>query len=55
MNLRSLFALTLLALAVQTAAMAAPSAVPEIDPASAGGAIALLAGVVLMVRGRRSN
>jgi hypothetical protein len=28
-------------------------AVPEIDPASAGSAIALLTGAILMIRGRR--
>jgi hypothetical protein len=29
------------------------AAIPEIDPASAGSAIALLAGAMLMIRGRR--
>ncbi len=33
--------------------MAFAGAVPEIDPGSAGSALALLAGTVLVVRGRR--
>jgi len=45
-----LIALTLFAIGVQSLATAA---VPEIDPASAGSAIALLAGVAVLIRGRR--
>jgi len=33
--------------------LAAASGVPEIDPASAGSAIALLAAAVVFIRGRR--
>jgi len=39
---------------VVSAAFATPS-VPEISPASAGSAIALISGAVLVMRGRRSK
>jgi len=42
----------MLVLGLSTALMAS---VPEIDPASGGTALALLGGVVLMLRGRRSK
>ena len=42
--------MTLLLIGVAGLAMA--SAVPEIDPGSAGSALALLSGVLLVVRGR---
>jgi hypothetical protein len=50
--MRKILALVLLGIGSGAVAMAA---VPEIDPASAGSALALLAGVVVMVRGRRRN
>jgi hypothetical protein len=46
-----LLGITLLLLGVSGAAMA--SAVPEIDPGSAGSAVALLAGALLVIRARR--
>jgi len=46
-----LIALTLFVIGVQALAFATPT--PEIDPASAGSALALLGGVVVLVRGRR--
>jgi hypothetical protein len=46
-----LLGITLLFLGVSGAAMA--SAVPEIDPGSAGSAVALLAGALLVIRARR--
>jgi hypothetical protein len=45
-----LTALILFVIGLQSAAFAG---VPEIDPASAGSAIALLAGAVVVIRGRR--
>ena len=45
-------ALTLCLLGIG-ATMVAGAAVPEISPASGGSALALLAGAVLMIRGRR--
>jgi hypothetical protein len=44
--------LTLLGIGASSVCMAA---VPEIDPASAGSALALLAGAMLMIRGRRRS
>jgi uncharacterized membrane protein HdeD (DUF308 family) len=43
---------TLLVIGVSSFAM---GAVPEIDPASAGSALALLSGAVLVIRGRRKK
>lgn len=37
------------------ASMVAGAAVPEINPASGGSALALLAGAILMIRGRRRS
>jgi hypothetical protein len=47
--------LTLLVLAIGVSTMAMAASVPEIDPASGGSALALLAGSVLMIRGRRKK
>ncbi len=47
-----LLTLTLLAIGLQSFVCGDVS-VPEIDPASAGSAIALLAGAALVIRGRR--
>jgi hypothetical protein len=45
----------LILLGAAVAAMAAPAVGPEIDPGSAGSALALLAGAALVIRGRRKN
>ena len=50
--MRKILALVLLGIGSGVAAMAA---VPEIDPASAGSAVALLAGTILILRGRRGK
>jgi hypothetical protein len=49
---RKVLALVLLGIGSGVAAMAV---VPEIDPASGGSAIALLAGTILILRGRRTK
>jgi hypothetical protein len=49
--MRKVLALVLLGIGAGIAATAAPA--PEIDPASAGSAVALLAGTILIFRGRR--
>jgi hypothetical protein len=49
-----LFGSVLLLIGVASAALAAPAA-PEISPASAGSAIALVSGLVLVMRGRRKK
>jgi len=36
-------------------AMAVPAAAPEVDPGTAGSAIALVSGMLLLARGRRSK
>jgi hypothetical protein len=51
--MQRLFTIVLFAIGASVAAMAA--SVPEIDPASGASALALLAGSVLMIRGRRKN
>ncbi len=50
--MHKLLALALFTLGLQVLAIAGP-AVPEIDSASATSAIALLAGVAIVIRGRR--
>ena len=46
----------LMAISVASFALAAPpTVVPEVDPGSFASALALLSGVVLVVRGRRSR
>jgi hypothetical protein len=50
--MQRIFAVILLGIGATVAAMAA---VPEIDPASAGSAVALLAGTLLVIRSRRSK
>lgn len=52
--MRTAFSLILLGIGMQCMSMAA-FAVPEIDPASGASAIALIAGVAMMVRGRRKS
>lgn len=49
-----LFGSVLLLIGVASAALAVP-ATPEISPASAGSAIALVSGLVLVMRGRRKK
>ena len=49
-----LLGLTLLFLGAAGAALANSIAVPEIDPGSAGSALAVLAGCALMIKSRRS-
>jgi hypothetical protein len=51
--MRPLVSVMLLVLGTSTALMAAP--VPEIDPTTAMSAVALLAGAVLVIRGRRKK
>jgi MYXO-CTERM domain-containing protein len=46
--------MALILMGASVVAMAAISA-PEIDPGSAGSALALLAGAALVIRGRRRN
>ncbi len=48
-----LFGMMLLLVGVGSAAFANP--VPEISPASAGSALALISGAVLVMRGRRKK
>ena len=43
----------LVCLSLASIAVAGPLSVPEISPASAGTALALISGVVLVMRGRR--
>ena len=50
--MQKILAVVLLGIGVSAAALAA---VPEIDPASGGSALALLAGTLLVIRGRRSK
>jgi hypothetical protein len=50
--MRKVLAIVLLGVGAGVAAIAA---VPEIDPASAGSALALLAGTLLVIRGRRGK
>jgi hypothetical protein len=40
---------------VAVASFANATSVPEIDPGSAGSALALLSGALLVIRGRRKN
>jgi hypothetical protein len=49
--MNKLIALVLLSIGAGVAAMAQP--VPEIDPASGASALALLAGTIVVIRGRR--
>jgi hypothetical protein len=50
--MRKIVALVLLGIGSGVAAMATVG-VPEIDPGSAGSALALLAGTIVILRGRR--
>jgi hypothetical protein len=52
-KMRKVLAIVLFGIGSSVAAMA--TAVPEIDPASAGSALTLLAGTILIFRGRRKK
>lgn len=52
-NPMKLVGMFLLVIGASTLASAAIPVAPEIDPASAGSALALLSGAVLVIRGRR--
>jgi hypothetical protein len=52
--LRNILALVLLGIGVQCSGLAVLGA-PEIDPASSASAIALLAGAIVVIRGRRRS
>ena len=45
----------LLLVGLGSAAFAGPATAPEINPASAGSALALVSGLVLVIRGRRKK
>jgi hypothetical protein len=51
--MQKVFAIVLLGIGMSAAAMAGLS--PEIDPASGGSALALLAGTLLVIRSRRNK
>jgi hypothetical protein len=52
-NAQKVLGVMLMAAAATGFAMAVPATTPEIAPGTAGSAIALVSGIVLMVRGRR--
>jgi hypothetical protein len=52
--MRRIIGMALIMAATAAIVLAAPG-VPEIDPGSATGALALLAGAALLIRGRRGN
>jgi hypothetical protein len=53
--MRKVLAIVLLGIGAGIAAYAQAAPSPEIDPASVGTALALLAGTILVVRGRRGR
>jgi hypothetical protein len=53
-KLRTTLVLVLFGIGMQCVGLAT-AAVPEIDPASGASAIALLAGAILVIRGRRKS
>jgi hypothetical protein len=53
--MRKLIAVMLLVLGTSSVSMAASWTVPEVDPTSSMAAMALLAGAVLVIRGRRKK
>jgi hypothetical protein len=53
--LKKLLALALLCVGASVLASAQVQGVPEIDPASGASAIALIAGALIVIRGRRKN
>jgi hypothetical protein len=53
--MRTLAAIALLLIGAANVALALVATVPEIDPGSAAGSVALLAGAMLVIRGRRRN
>jgi len=50
---QKILGMLLLVAGATTCAMATPVGVPEIAPGTAGSAVALVSGIVLMIRGRR--
>jgi len=50
-----LFGICLLLVGMSAAALATPSAVPEIDPGSVVSALALISGSLLLIKGRRKT
>jgi len=50
-----LFGIFLLLVGMSAAALATPSAVPEIDPGSVVSALALISGSLLLIKGRRKT
>jgi hypothetical protein len=50
-----ILAVVLLIIGLGSAAIAGPSTVPEISPASAGSALALISGVLILIGGRRKK
>ena len=52
-NLQKVLGVVLLVTAASTYAMASPESTPEIPVGSAGSAIALVSGMLLLFRGRR--
>jgi hypothetical protein len=51
--MRKILALSLFGIGSAVAASAVGILLPEVDPASAGSALALLAGTLVLIRGRR--
>ena len=52
-KLETVVGIMLMVAGATTVAMAAPSAVPEIAAGAAGSAVALVSGMLLVIRGRR--
>jgi LPXTG-motif cell wall-anchored protein len=55
LSMQKIMGLAFLMIGASVSCMAGLSAVPEVDPASAVGALALLAGGLLVIRGRRKK
>ena len=53
--MRTLLAVLTVTLIATHASFAVPSTTPEIDPAMGTGALALLGGAILVIRGRRKS
>ncbi len=49
------FGMALLVIGVSGLAIAGPASVPEINPSSATGALALISGAILVMRSRRKR
>jgi hypothetical protein len=55
MNMRRITGMVLIMIAAGAAAVALPPEAPEIDPGSVTSALALLAGAMMIIRGRRRS